>query len=411
MRKMKKEPIKKSGLWIFAFVCLLAGTAFSQAEKDRLAPQNANEARLNRLQPPDTFRTLTGEIRNVRDADDFLLERMKSSAVTALSVAVVQDDRIVFERVLGIVDRKSGKPAGPGTVFRAASLSKPVFSYLVMRLVDEGLLGLDQPLADFINPSFTSYPEYASLKGDARCTALTPAILLSHSSGFPNWRRQRWTGPLPFLFKPGREFSYSGEGYYLLQFLIEKKTGRNLNALAKEKIFDPLGMARSSFLWDDRFDGDFAVDLDGGLGPLIQRSRTFAVSAGSLLSNAADYAKFLLAALVGRGLKAETFAAWRMPRLRVTGKALHDRARPDTRLNEDIRLSWTPGWGWFRSGAGEALFHVGAEEGCENYAVLFPEKRTGIVVFSVAEMSTRVTPPIVEKLIGDVFSPFTWMRY
>jgi CubicO group peptidase (beta-lactamase class C family) len=360
---------------------------------------------------PGTFRTLTGESRTVQEADRFLIELMKSSSVSALSVAVVQDGRVAFERVLGLVDPKTGRRAGPDTVFRAASLSKPVFSYLVMKLVDEGLLALDQSLEHYIDPPLTSYPEYASLAGDPRVAALTPAILLSHASGFPNWRRQRWTGPLTFLFDPGREFSYSGEGYHLLQFLIEKRTGRDLAALAKEKVFDPLVMGRTSFLWEDRFDTDFAVDLDAGLGPLIRRSKIHAVSAGSLLTNASDYAKFVLAALDGRGLKPETAAAWRTPRLRVGGKALHDRARPDTTLNEDIQLSWTPGWGWFRCPAGVALFHVGAEEGCENYVVIFPEKKMGIVVFSVSRVPAHVTPPIVEKLLGDIYSPFAWMRY
>jgi CubicO group peptidase (beta-lactamase class C family) len=360
---------------------------------------------------PGTFLTLTGESRSVREADLFLAGLMKSSPVSALSVAVVQDGRVVFERVLGLVDQKTGRTAGPNTVFRAASLSKPVFSYLVMKLVDEGLIGLDQALEHYIDPPFTSYPEYASLSGDPRLAGLTPAILLSHASGLPNWRRQRWTGPLAFLFDPGQEFSYSGEGYHLLQFLIEKKTGRGLAALAKEKVFDPLGMARTSFLWENRFDTDFAVDLDAGLGSLIRRSKTHAVSAGSLLTNASDYAKFMLAALDGRELKPKTAAVWRTPRLQVGGRALHDRAKPDTALNEDIQLSWTPGWGWFRSPAGGALFHVGAEEGCENYVVIFPDRRTGIAIFSVSRAPARVTPPIVEKLLGDVYSPFAWMRY
>ena len=360
---------------------------------------------------PETFRTLAGELRNGPDVELFLLDLMKTSRIRTLAVAVVQDGRVVFDRILGVVDRKTGKPADSRTVLRAASLSKPVFSYLVMKLADEGLLGLDQPLADFIDPPFTAYPEYASLKDDTRHRALTPAVLLSHSAGFPNWRRPRWTGPLAFQFHPGEDFSYSGEGYYLLQFLLEKKTGRDLAALAKEKVFDPLGMERSSFLWEDRLDGDFAVDLDAGLGQLIRRTRTKANSAASLLTNASDYAKFILAALSGRGLKAETAFAWRTPRVRVMGKALHSREKPDSTLNDDIQLSWTPGWGWFRSPAGEALFHVGMEEGCENYVVLFPERKTGIIIQSVSDLSVRISPSIVKQLIGDVYSPFFWMRY
>jgi hypothetical protein len=129
------------------------------------------------------------------------------------------------------------------------------------------------------------------------------------------------------------------------------------------------------------------------------------------LTNASDYAKFMMAVLSGEGLKPETALAWRTPRLRVRSKALHNREKPDTGLNDDIQLSWTPGWGWFRSPAGEALFHVGMEEGCENYVVLFPEKKTGIVVQSVSDLSARISPSIVERLIGDVYSPFSWMRY
>jgi len=153
------------------------------------------------------------------------------------------------------------------------------------------------------------------------------------------------------------------------------------------------------------------VFLDSGLGDLIRRTRTDANSAGSLLTNASDYARFMLAALSGRGLKPETAAEWRKPRLRVAGTALHSREKPLSPLNDSIRLSWTPGWGWFRSPAGEALFHVGMEEGCENYVVLFPGKKTGIVIQSVSDLSVRVSPSIVKELIGDIYSPFSWMRY
>jgi CubicO group peptidase (beta-lactamase class C family) len=387
---------------ITAVLFLTAALAFTQ-----LAPVDACPT----PSKPENWKTLSGETRTSSQAEGFLLDLMKTSKVATLSVAVVQEDRVVFDRTLGVVERKTRKQADSRTVLRAASLSKPVFSYLVMKMSDEGLLGLNQPIAGVIDPPFTAYPEYASLKNDARSRALTAAILLSHSAGFPNWRRPRWTGPLAIQFDPGVDFSYSGEGYYLLQFLLEKKTGRDLAALAEEKIFEPLGMARSSFLWEARFDGDFAVDLDSELGPLIRRTRTNANSAGSLLTNASDYARFMLAALSGRGLKPETASAWRKPRIRVTGKALHSREKPDSSLNDDIQLSWTPGWGWFRSPAGEALFHVGMEEGCENYAVLFPEKKTGIVVLSVSGLTVRITPSIVASLIGDVYSPFSWMRY
>lgn len=360
---------------------------------------------------PGTWRTLLGETRTARESHLFLTGLMESAGVPTLSVAVVQDGRIVFDRMLGTVDPKGGRPAGSDTVLRAASLSKPVFSYLVMRLVDEGVLGLDAPLTALVQPPFTTWPAYASLAGDPRHTRLTPAILLSHASGFVNWRRPRDTGTLSIGFEPGSQFSYSGEGYYLLQAALEKKTGLGLGELARTKVFEPLGMANSSFLWEPRFDGRLAVDMASDLGPLIRRTRTSPNAAGSLLTNAVDYAALVVAAMEGRGLTPATAQAWKTPRLRVTGRALHDLTPPAASANDAIQLSWTPGWGWFRSPAGPALFHLGMEEGCESYVVFFPERRTGIVIQSVSDLRTRVSPAIVKQLIGDAWSPFAWMRY
>jgi len=373
---------------------------------------NLNTLAENRhLVQTDSWKTLTGETKGPSQATSFLRDIMNKSRITALSVAVIQDTRVVFQEIMGVVDPKTQKPVDTQTVLRAASLSKPVFAYLVMKMIDEGVISLDQPLFQSLEHPFVDFPQYSSLKGDQRYKLLTARILLSHAGGFPNWRRPRRTGRLDIKFNPGQTFSYSGEGYYLLQFVLEKKTGKNLSQLAKEKVFKPLDMTHSSFLWESRFEGNFAVDLRTILASLIRRTKTEANSAASLLTNASDYAKFLLAVLNGRDLKPETASILRKPQLRVTGKALHNLEKPDTTLNEDVQLSWTPGWGWFRSPVGEALFHVGMEEGCENYAVLFLERKIGIVIQSVSDLSRRISPMIVKELIGDIYSPFSWMRY
>jgi CubicO group peptidase (beta-lactamase class C family) len=152
--------------------------------------------------------------------------------VTALSVAVVENSQLVFQRTLGLVDVKSGKPAGGETVFRAASLSKPVFAYLVMKMVDEGVIEIDRPLYEYLDRSLYEYPAYSSLRDDPRYELLTAELVLSHQSGFPNRRRIRPDGPISFRFKPGEQFGYSGEGCRLLQFVTEETNGRKLNELA-----------------------------------------------------------------------------------------------------------------------------------------------------------------------------------
>ena len=360
---------------------------------------------------PGRWRTLQGGSRTAGEAQAFLLDLMERTRTTTLSVAIVQDDRVVFERTLGVVDRVSRRPASPTTVLRTASLSKPVFAYLVMRLVDAGEVGLDQPLGSFIDPPYVAYPPYAALRADPRHGTVTPAMLLSHSAGFVNWRRPRATGSLAFLFDPGTAFSYSGEGYALLQFLLEKRTGRDLATLARERVFAPLGMARSSFLWEPRFDGELAANLDTGLTPFLRATRTAGNAAYSLLTNAGDYARFVLAVLRGEGLRPATAAAYRAPRLRVTGRLLHSREGPADSRVDGMRLSWTPGWGWFQSPYGPALFHVGLEEGCDNFVVVFLARRTGIVLQSNREAEGGIAPAVVERLLGDTCSPFFWMRY
>jgi CubicO group peptidase (beta-lactamase class C family) len=355
----------------------------------------------------EKWQTIAGEWRNPSQAESFLRQILEKPGTTALSVAVVQGYQAVFLKSIGIVDNKTKKPVDEQTVFRTASLSKPVFAYLVMKLVDEGALDPDKPLYQYMERPLYEYTGYDDLKGDERYKLLTAKILLSHTSGFPNWRRRRLT----FEFTPGEKFKYSGEGYYLLQFILEKMTGKDLNQLAEEKVFSPLGMTQSSFIWERRFEGHFAVDLNTGLRRKIIRTRERANSAASLLTNTADYAKFLLAVMNGKGLKPKTHKMMLKPHIKITSKSLHAPQGTNPKIQETLNLCWALGWGRFRSPIGEAIFHVGREEGCDNYAVIFLDPKIGIVLQSVTPVSQSVAPGIVKEFIGDIYSPFSWLNY
>jgi CubicO group peptidase (beta-lactamase class C family) len=197
-----------------------------------------------------------------------------------------------------------------------------VFAYLVMRLVDEGRLDLDAPVVRYLPKPLSAYPAYASLRDDARYERLTARLLLSHQSGFPNWRRTRPDGPISFDATPGERFGYSGEGYRLLQFVVETITGRDLASLARDTVFTPLGMHDTSFRWEPRFDGRFAVDLDSGLGPLVLETRRTGNAAGSLITHAPDYARFLAAVVNGTGLSPRSRAVMLNPEVALTSRSL-----------------------------------------------------------------------------------------
>jgi CubicO group peptidase (beta-lactamase class C family) len=360
---------------------------------------------------PPEWRTLAGEPRDGPAMDVVVRRLMDGSGVTALSVAVVDGGRTVYARTFGVVDSRSRQPADERTVFRAASLTKPVFAYLVMKLVDEGVLDLDTPVQRYLPKPLYAYAAYASLRDDPRHGRLTARLLLSHQSGLPNWRRVRPDGPIAFGSAPGERFGYSGEGYALLQFVIETVTGRDLAALAREKVLEPLGMRDSSFLWESRFDGRFAVELDSGLGGLIAETRRKANAAASLITNAADYARFVAAVTNGTGLKAETLAGWLAPQVAITSKSLFSPPGTDQGAGRIHRLAWTPGWGTFEDASRRAVFHVGMEEGCENFAEIFLDRKLGVAFLSLTGNEHSFSAPLVEYSLGRAFSPLEWLEY
>jgi CubicO group peptidase (beta-lactamase class C family) len=359
----------------------------------------------------DQWKTLGGELREAGTVEQICRQVMEGHGVRALSIAVIQDGGVVFQRQLGAVDPKGQKPVDSATVYRAASLSKLILAYLVMKLVDEGVLELDKPLYRYLERPLHEYAMYADLEGDERYKKLTARLLLSHSGGFPNWRLSNPPDRrLGFKFEPGERFGYSGEGYRLIQFVLEKMSGKDLHQLAREKVFEPLGMNQSSFLWERRFDGNFALEM-GQLGPLVFKTRESSNGAASVLTNAGDYAKFLLAVMSGQGLEPETHKTMLEPRVAITSKALFKPPATDEGANAKMGMSWALGWGTFTSPHGPALFHVGREEGCENYAVVFVEHGTAVVIQSVTTTMKAFTPRLMKEVIGDVYSPFAWLRY
>jgi CubicO group peptidase (beta-lactamase class C family) len=195
---------------------------------------------------------------------------MKKGAVPGVAIALIRGGKTAWVRGFGVKDAKIGQPVTAETVFEAASLSKPVFTYGVLKLVDEGKLGLDIPL--------TTYLPKPYIEGDERLSKITARIVLSHRTGFPNWRGD--DGSLPIYFMPGERFSYSGEGYIYLQRVVEHITGKPLNEYLIEAVFTPLGMTYGSFVWRPDFDLLTATghDADGNPAELWKPKEAGAAS-------------------------------------------------------------------------------------------------------------------------------------
>jgi CubicO group peptidase (beta-lactamase class C family) len=333
---------------------------------------------------------------------------MEKAGVTGLSVAILNGGRIVYARQFGWKDKDSGTRLNDSTVFAAGSLGKPVFAYLVLVLAGEGLLDLDQPLQHYLPRPLPAYPGYADLVTDPRYQAITARMVLSHTTGLPNWR----TGPLTIGFTPGSRFSYSGEGFQLLQMVVEQIAHSDLETLARDKVFIPFGMAHTSYLWQPASAADVASPHNE-FGWASEPDRpSLPEAAGSLMTTADDYARFVDGLLALEGPKRKIVDEMLTPAVRIASPAMiggGDSAagRPDTA----IHLSWGLGWGLFDTPDGPAFFHTGHKSGAQNYVVVYRKTGIGIVMFSNSDNFESVAPQIAAAGIGDGFSPYAWLGY
>jgi CubicO group peptidase (beta-lactamase class C family) len=355
---------------------------------------------------------LDGKAVPVEDVETAISQAMERGGVSGLSCAIINDSKIAYRKGFGFKDANAGTENDEKTILSAASFSKTVFAYLVALLAGEGIIDLDKPLHEYLDKPLPQYPAYADLEGDDRYKQITARIVLSHSTGFPNWRFLTPDGKLSIMFSPGTRHSYSGEGIALLQMVVEKVTGEDLETLAQERVFQPLGMNRSSYVWQEAFEDNFARPHDtyGRARRLEKRNEPDA--AGSLATTAGDYAKLLVAVLNAEGEQKAGVAEILKPQIEISSRHIGGPgAFEDTDEYRDIHLAWGLGWGRFDTEHGRAFFHTGHDFGWQNYTVTYADKGIGVVLMSNSDNFEMVAPQIVAAAIGDRHSPFDWLGY
>jgi CubicO group peptidase (beta-lactamase class C family) len=186
-------------------------------------------------QCPDRGATWIPSEELVRDLPRF----MQIAGVPGIAIAVVERGKLAWNRSFGVKNILTRDPVREDTLFEAASMTKPVFAYVVMRLADEKRLDLDKPLVAYRRP--------ANLGDDPNLERITARHVLEHSTGLPNWASE----PLVTSSAPGSSYSYSGEAFIWLQLVVETIMGMGLGSVMKAKLFDPAGMSHSSFGWDE----------------------------------------------------------------------------------------------------------------------------------------------------------------
>ena len=161
------------------------------------------------------------------------------------SIAIIDDGQLVYYSENGFANTEEETPVNAQTIFEGASMSKPAFAFMVMSLAEAGRLDLDQPVHEYFD-----YRPFGTREGAAWYEKLTPRMLLSHTTGLPNWRE---ADTLSVAFEPGTRFSYSGEGYILLERAVQEALGtdyRGLEAYFQSHVAAPLGMTSTKFVQD-----------------------------------------------------------------------------------------------------------------------------------------------------------------
>lgn len=311
---------------------------------------------------------------------------MRLAGVPGMSIAVLEHGTLAWQRTFGLADAQSRARIEADTMFEAASTSKPVFAYAVLRLVDRGTLDVDRPLASYLRPPY--------LPDDARLDRITARHVLTHSSGLRNWGEEGKPETFVPAFEPGSRFRYSGEGFFWLQLVAEKLTGKGLDALVRELVFEPAGMTRSSFALDAALTPSLAYghiggrrapqqgmrDIVGLIAPLAKAWRKpvrewshedwlrsaqaldpgnptqrvrFQNAAASLFTTAADYGRFL-GALMDTAPRASWHISERLRREMLT---------PSLAVQTDTPLWRGLGWSIERCEGAVRFGHEGNNDG------------------------------------------------
>ncbi len=180
--------------------------------------------------------------------DDFLADlprQMQALGVPGVGIAAVEGGALAWSHGCGLADVDRSVPVTDDTVFEVASLSKPVFAYITLQLVDRGELDLDRPLVAYRRPDY--------LGTHAWLERITARDVLRHSTGLPNWRKDPARESLVPAAEPGTRIDYSGEAIFWLQLVVEAITGESLDATARRLLFEPAGMHDSTFAWSAAF--------------------------------------------------------------------------------------------------------------------------------------------------------------
>ena len=325
--------------------------------------------------------------------------QIESNDIAGATIAIVKDGKLIFAKGYGFADMKTRAPVSPETtLFRVGSVTKLFTWTSVMQLVEQGKLDLDRPLSEYLDKPY--------LPDEPRHLKITARMVLSHTTGFPNWRKDglRSGNRLTMLFEPGTRFDYSGEGFTYLQRVIEHITGEPFERYVKRALFEPLGITTASYVWEDGFEKLAAASRpDSGETPPNHSLYRNANVAYSRYCSPMEYALFLVEILkqdrsAAHSLSARSIDA--MPTRATKTEGLQPVVRRGGQRPESVYY----GLGWIidATPSGDRIHHGGSNgakgTGFRCYCEFDPKAGSGIVVMTNAAGGRELWQELIAKV-------------
>ncbi len=317
--------------------------------------------------------------------------------VPGTSIAILHDGRLDWAGGFGVRDANDRSPVTSETVFEACSMSKPVLALCALKLIHLGKLDLDSPLVNYLGGNYVpDQPEHRQI---------TARMVLTHRTGFPNWRAgfDEMQGPLVLLFPPGSQEGYSGEGFVYLQRAMEGITRQSLEQFARDTLFRPLGLRRTSFVASEAMDRELA---SGHTEEGTFKRRThyqWPNGAYSLYTTPSEYARLMLTLITPAVLSDSRFSAGEIELLlRRHQRTSNDDPVVRPRSSQAMATYRGLAWRIDVTADGEIAYHSGANSsGFKTYGQFHRLNRSGLVIFTNGDNGTQVWEAIVRR-IGDL---------
>ncbi|MGC4034814.1 MAG: serine hydrolase [Chitinophagaceae bacterium] len=317
-----------------------------------------------------------------KEIDNFITTYQKYYGVPGVSLALIKDGQLVYHKTYGVKNTFTKEPVDSNTLFEAASVTKPVFSLAVQKLAERGVIDLDKPLYLYL-----PYPDIAY---DERYKLMTARHVLTHRTGFPNWRYMNPDGRLDLKFTPGTAYNYSGEGFEYLKMVVEKITGKKIEQVLQEEVIQPVGLWHTFFSRNDSL-RRMVAEGHNDMMPNYDELPETPGMAYSMHTEAKIFTKFMLYLAEGKGLKPETYAEMFSKHSDFNYEPGDEKPKYPDYMGESFEIRETP--------FGKSFGHGGNNGDFKCRFEMYKDAKMGFVIFTNSNTSDALLAAMRELLV------------